>query len=151
MDIKEKNGIYYVTGIVDETCELESYNLPSGKINFDLSNLKAMNSSGIREWSLGIERLHIIPNYINCPHFFTMLFNITKQLIPEGASVESFQIPTNCVKCNREKVFIMKSGHDYFPGKSFSHEFPLCEFDGGELEAVCDVTSDFVFIERLKN
>ena len=151
MHIEEKNGIYFVHGVVDETCKLETYNLPSGKVNFDLSYLKAMNSSGIREWALGIERLHIIPNYINCPHFFSMLFNITKQLLPEGSSVESFQIPTTCIKCNKNKIFLMKLGRDFNPGENFTYKFPPCEIDNEQLEAVCDVDSDKFFIENLKS
>ena len=150
MNIEEKDGIFSVYGVVDEKLNLANYNIPSGKVKFDLTNLKSINSSGLREWVRGLDKYSITPIYMNCPHFFTMLLNITRELLEDGATVESFQIPSHCVVCDDFKVFQMKLGRDFFPGKAFTYNFPKCELDGGDFEPESDLESDYIFISTLK-
>lgn len=150
MNIEEKDGIFSVYGVVDEKLNLANYNIPSGKVKFDLTNLKSINSSGLREWVRGLEKYSITPIYLNCPHFFTMLLNITRELLEDNATVESFQIPAHCSVCDDYKTFQMKLGRDFFPGKPFTYEFPKCDLDGGTFEPESDMESDYIFISTLK-
>ncbi len=78
MNIEEKNGLYFVSGTIDEETRLNKFNLPTGRIKLDISNLKSMNSTGLREWINGLASLNIVPTYVNCPHFFVLLLNILK-------------------------------------------------------------------------
>lgn len=150
MNIEEKNGIYYVSGVVDEDCKLNKFNLPPGKVKFDLSGTKSMNSIGLREWVNGLAALNVIPTYINCPHFFVLLLNILRDLFGNNAVIESFQIPATCTQCGNNKTFIATLGKDFFPGKTFTYKLPKCENDGGELETDSDLESDYHFIQALK-
>jgi hypothetical protein len=151
MNIEKIDGIYYICGSINEDLDLDQYQLPSGKVKFDLSRLKNMNSVGIRDWVKAMQRLKISPIYLNCPDFFILLLNITRELFTNDAEIESFQIPTTCMKCGREKTYIAKYGVDFFPGKAFQYRIPTCEFDQGDLEAMSDIESDYNFIEQMKN
>ena len=149
MIIEEKNGVYFVTGTIDEETKLDKFNLPSGKLKFDLINLKSMNSTGLREWINGLKGLNITPTYLNCPHFFVLLLNMMRELFENGACIESFQIPTTCMKCENNKMLIVTLGKEFFPGKPFVYKLPKCEIDGGELETDSDLASDYYFITEL--
>ena len=150
MNIEEKNGIYFVSGNIDENCKLSHYNLPSGRVKFDLTLLKYMNSIGLREWVNGLANLKIVPTYINCPHSFVLLLNIMKELSADDACIQSFQITATCRQCGNRKTLIATLGHDFFPGKQFVYKLPKCEIDGGELDTDSDLDSDYYFITELK-
>ena len=150
MQIQKKDEIYIVSGVIDESCNLDNFNLPSGKVKFDLSGLKTFNSVGIRDWISGLNKLKIIQTYINCSHGFVLLLNMVKEFIANDAVIESFQIPAYCNICEENKIIIARAGYEFFPSKVFSYKLPKCEIDGSDLEPMSDFDADYYFIELLK-
>ena len=150
MHIQEKQGVYFVSGDINEDSNLNTYNLPSGKIRLDLSDLKSINSIGIRMWINGLEKFNITPIYINCPHFFVSLLNMVRELFENKALIESFKIPVYCPACRENSDLTLRSGIDFSPGKVFSYTFPKCKNDESTLESIVDIDTDFYFIQELK-
>ncbi len=150
MDVQLKDGIYFVSGDITETCNLGEFGLPSGQVKFDLGNVRTINSCGVREWILGISKLKISPIFFNCPQSVVMQFNMVKEFLSNNAKVESFQIPAYCENCGEQKVFVMKLGKEYNMGKKLEYELPKCEKDGCSIESDVDFESYFYFIENLK-
>ena len=150
MDVQLKDGIYYVTGDITETCNLNDFGLPSGIVKFDLGGVRSINSCGVREWILWISKLKINAIFHNCPQAVVMQFNMVKEFLANNAKVESFQIPAYCENCGEQKSFLMRSGKEYTPGKKLEFELPKCEKEGCSIESDVDFESYFYFIEHLK-
>jgi len=150
VEVQLKGDIYFVSGDITETCNLGDFGLYSGQVKFDLSNIRTINSTGVREWINWIGKLKISPIYLNCPQSVVMQFNMVKEFLSNNAKVESFQIPAYCENCGEQKVFIMKLGKEYFIGKKLDYELPKCEKESCSIESDVDFESYFYFIENLK-
>jgi hypothetical protein len=150
VDVQLKDGMYYVSGDITETCNLSEFGLPSGQVKFDLGNVRTINSCGVREWILWISKLKINPIYYNCPQSVVMQFNMVKEILANNVKVESFQIPAYCDTCAEQKIFVLRSGKEFTPGKKLDYELPKCEKEGCSIESDVDFESYFYFIENLK-
>jgi hypothetical protein len=150
VDVQLKDGMYYVSGDITETCNLSEFGLPSGQVKFDLGNVRTINSCGVREWILWISKLKINPIYYNCPQSVVMQFNMVKEILANNVKVESFQIPAYCETCAEQKIFVLRSGKEFTPGKKLDYELPKCEKEGCNIESDVDFESYFYFIENLK-
>ncbi len=150
MDVQLEDGMYYVSGDITETCNLSEFGLPSGQVKFDLGNVRTINSCGVREWIFWISKLKINPIYYNCPQSVVMQFNMVKEILANNVKVESFQIPAYCETCAEQKIFVLRSGKEFTPGKKLDYELPKCEKEGCSIESDVDFESYFYFIENLK-
>lgn len=150
MDVQLKDGIYFVSGDITETCNLGEFGLPPGQVKFDLSNVRTINSCGVREWIVWIGKLKIVPIFYNCPQSVVMQFNMVKEFLSNAAKVESFQIPAYCENCGEQKIFTVKLGKEYNMGKKLEYQPPKCEKDGCNVESDVDFESYFYFIENCK-
>lgn len=148
LNIEEKDGIYFVSGRIEEGFSFDKNKIPSGKVYFNLSGIKSFNSIGIRDWLEGLTRLNISPIYKECPHSFVLMLGMLRELYA-NSFIESFQIPAFCPTCGENKVFLARSGHDFFPGKRFEYQLPKCEKDQSQLEFEGDYESDYYFVEEL--
>jgi hypothetical protein len=150
VDIQVKDGLYYVTGDITESCELGGFNLPSNtSIRFDLGGVRTINSCGVREWISWITKLKITPIYTNCPQSVVMQFNMVKEFLGNNSKVESFQIPAYCENCGEQKIFLLTSGKEFKPGEKLEFNLTLCDREGCNLESDVDFESYFYFVEEL--
>lgn len=150
MEVQLKDGTYFVSGDITETCDLGGFGIPSGTVKFDLGGVRTINSTGVREWIIWINKLKVTPIYYNCPQAVVMQFNMVKEFLVNGVKVESFQIPAYCENCGEQKTFTLRSGKEYTPGKKLEYELPKCDKEGCSIESDVDFESYFYFIENLK-
>ncbi|MAZ49876.1 MAG: hypothetical protein CME65_15040 [Halobacteriovoraceae bacterium] len=96
---KESKGdkvVFRLSGQIDEDAELLKLDFSDAKeIEFNLDNVKLINSCGIRDW---VEFQKTIPesvkiSYSFCPQIIIEQINIIKGFIRPGAKVESFYAP----------------------------------------------------------
>ncbi|KAB8030908.1 hypothetical protein [Fluviispira multicolorata] len=151
MEVQLKDGIYFVSGDITETCDLGGFGLPSGSVHFDLGSVRTINSCGVREWITWINKLKITPIYSNCPQSVVMQFNMVKEFLSNNSKVESFQIPAYCENCGEQKIYLLRSGKEFQFGKKLEYELKKCEKDGCCIESDVDFESYFYFIESLKS
>ncbi|MGZ3687157.1 MAG: hypothetical protein ACXWPM_06590 [Bdellovibrionota bacterium] len=90
-------------GKIDEESSFDRIQVPAtSKIVFDLKAIEAINSCGIREWIKWIKA--ISPGkrlvYRHCPRVIVDQINMVDGFLPEGASVESFELPYFCENCS---------------------------------------------------
>ncbi len=150
MEISLRDGIYYVSGDITETCELATAKLPQGAVRLDLGGVRTINSCGVREWISWIGKLGIQPVYINCPQPVVMQFNMVREFLANNARVESFMVPAYCETCSQQKNFLLRSGVEFKPGEPLEDfEIPKCAQAGCAIEADVDFDSYLYFIEDL--
>jgi len=150
MEINLRDGVYFVSGDITETCELATAKLPQGAVKFDLAGVRTINSCGVREWIGWIGKLGIQPVYINCTQPVVMQFNMVREFLGNNARVESFMVPAYCETCGTQKNFLLRSGVEFKPGEALE-EFAItkCATQGCALEADVDFDSYLYFIEDL--
>lgn len=102
-----ENGVHSVaiSGILDENYgDLTNLTFPpGGSLYFDLKELTALNSIGIREL---MKWLHALPNpvmsFANCPSVFILQLNMIAEFLPARARIYSFYVPYYSEKTNEE-------------------------------------------------
>lgn len=149
MEIVDNGGIFAVSGDITESCDLSGANLPSGQVRFDLGGVRSINSCGVREWITWINKLKIQPVYVNCPQAVVMQFNMVREFLGGGATVESFQVPAYCENCGQQKVFLLTSGKEFQPGQTLDFQLAKCGEEGCSIECDVDPESYLYFIEEL--
>lgn len=139
------------SGTLDEDVNfsivLESINKMSAvlkSIRFDLGHVRRMNSCGVREWILLMERM---------PAAFPLTFLNVNELMVEqatmlpgifgkrGAQVLSFHVPYHCASCNSDVSVVIEpkdvrrdDGSPHAPEKKCSKCGGNLDFDGIEEE-----------------
>jgi hypothetical protein len=152
VDIKEKDGIYYVVGDITESCDLGGFNLPSAcAIKFDLGGVRTINSCGVREWISWIKKLKVNPTYTNCTQSIVMQFNMVKEFLGQHSKIESFQVPAYCDNCGEQKIYLLRNGHEFKPGEKVEFKLPTCDKEGCSVESDVDFESYFYFVEEIKS
>ena len=78
----------------------------SGKLNelssFDFQALESLNSSGLRNWIVGLDASSSKVIYRNCPVFLVSQFVMIPDLVRDVVYIESFEMPFVCYDCNQE-------------------------------------------------
>src|SRR6185437_6374731 len=78
-------------------------------IQFDLGHVTALNSCGVREWLLFMERLNGVINcaFINVTEVFIDQANMITNLFGRSANpILSFHAPYHCPQCNSETTML---------------------------------------------
>ena len=149
VDIKQNNGVVYLSGDISEASQFANLPIASGEVRMDMAGIRSINSTGVREWALWLGRSSIKPTYVNCPPAVVMQLNIIPQLLENGAVVESFYLPAYCPSCQKQILFLLRSGHEFFPGKAPTIALPLCGCDDAPYESDVDLDEYFYFVEQL--
>lgn len=103
-------------GSMDENMKLNQIQLKDGgTIIFDLGEVTRINSIGIREWIIWINRNAANHKIIfrNCPRAIIDQANLVPGFLPPAAVIESFHIPFACFDCNTSDTRIMQMGKDF--------------------------------------
>lgn len=104
-----------IAGIIDEDVDFTQYSLGGIKqLEFDLNNVKSINSCGIREWIkwLGTNGTAKM-TYVNCPKIIVDQINMVDGFLPSNGKVLSFYVPYYNDDSGSEKNVLFKHGAEY--------------------------------------
>lgn len=144
-------------GIVDEDLNLKPLHeavarLPAGqKVVFDLSQITRMNSVGVREWILLLERS--MPGHVKIEiKAVAQLIVEQANLIPnmlgkKGTPIRSFQAPYFCPTCNLEDTQVLKPEAVLASGVAKAPQ-RQCKQCGKDLEFDWNEEEYFSFLKR---
>lgn len=104
-----------VSGVLDEDTDFSKISLPSnGEVHFDLSQVKSINSCGIRDW---IKWLSATPEisvvFHQCPKVIVDQINMVQGFLPERGKVDSFFVPYFSEETEEEKLVLFRTGAEY--------------------------------------
>ena len=99
------SNIFSFKGDIDEDANFTEHSLKSlNKAVFDLEEVTAINSCGIREW---INWLKTSPDtklvFRNCPKIIVDQFNMVAGFFPMNGEIESFYVPYYCETSGSKK------------------------------------------------
>jgi hypothetical protein len=90
-------------------------------MEFDMGHVSHLNSCGVREWVLMMERLPpTLPlKFFNVNEVIVDQANMIPNLLgKKGTPVASFHAPFHCDKCNKDVMLLMEPGHVKFEGNT---------------------------------
>lgn len=149
MEIEKKNDMFFVSGDITESSDFSKIDHPKGQSKFEMSGVRSVNSPGVRAWVLWIKKHQVKATYVNCSQAVVMQFNMVRELLENGAMVESFQVPCYCETCGKEKTYVLTSGVDFQPGQPVTFEPKKCDQENCGIELDIDPESYFYFVESL--
>jgi hypothetical protein len=144
--IEFKNDAWLISGDITGNSDIASAGISGGRNVFDFSELRIINSMGVRAWVQGLDKLGISPVYRNCPPSIVMLFNMIPEFLGKEGQVESFLVPTYCETCGSIGNILLKRGQDFEPGESVNLKIPPCTTPACHPEADIDPDSYFYFV-----
>jgi hypothetical protein len=144
-----KDNAWNVSGDISETFDMGTFGIPGGKVTFDFTALRVINSGGVRAWVQGLNKLDITPIYRNCPASIVMLFNMIPEFLGKHGRVESIQVPTYCSHCGNMGSTLLHYGKDFEAGKPVQLKGLSCTRPECTPEADVDTDSYFYFVEHV--
>lgn len=104
-----------LNGAIDETFSQSSPQIPKAEnIEFNLSGLKSINSTGIREWIKYSQSLAgSTITFVNCPKVFIDQVNMVQGFIPNGSKINSFFVPYYNEDNDTEKNVLFTFGQEF--------------------------------------
>ena len=105
MDIDFKNGVYHLSGRLDEYSEFESLVGAPDPLKISLGKVQSINSIGVRKFlAFTIARSPKKFEFYECTPDFIANVNVIPQMLgtPSDASqIKSFYVPFSCESCKR--------------------------------------------------
>jgi CheY-like chemotaxis protein len=119
----------------------------AGRVEFDLSGVRYMNSSGVRNWAAFLRLLKDVDyTFVRCSVAFTSQAGMVPAVIGKGR-IESFLAPYHCDECDRSEERLLQTAALTIPAPVIPPRF-RCSQCGGEL-AFDDVAERyFAFLEH---
>lgn len=104
-----------VTGTIDEDVDFGLYSLEgAGNIDMHLSDVKSINSCGIREWIKWIGSAGQVPVVYNeCPKIIVDQINMVQGFLPALGKVQSFFVPFYSEDSGDEKNVLFTNGKEF--------------------------------------
>lgn len=109
----ENKPLLTLIGDIDEEAVFPTLTNLSGEVYLDLKAVYSINSIGIRAWIMWfgeMESLKFI--FLNCPKALVMQMNMVDGFLPQGAQVQSLQVPFYCENCDEEKDIVFRVGDE---------------------------------------
>lgn len=138
-------------GHIDEDASFAGLEFgPENQIIFDLQEVSAINSCGIREW---INWIRTAPSgsqiiYKNCPKVIVDQINMVAGFLPDNAKVESFYVPYYCESSGNEKMVLFTEGKEFKDGEVFPPEDIKDDETGEFMEMDVIEAKYFKFLNR---
>lgn len=114
----EKDGSAWkvkMSGTIDEDVDFGQYALTGApKVDLFLSDVKSINSCGIREWIKWIGTAGpVAVSYNDCPKIIVDQINMVQGFLPAQGRVNSFFVPFYSEDSGGEKNVLFQAGQDY--------------------------------------
>lgn len=104
-----------VSGSVDEDVDFTPFSLAGPtKVEFFLSDVKSINSCGIREWIKWVSTSGSAQvKYHECPKIIVDQINMVQGFLPAGGQVVSFYVPYYNEESGSEKAVLFRDGQEF--------------------------------------
>lgn len=113
MNIDFKNGIYYLSGRLDEYAEFESLVSAPEPLKLNFGKLQSINSIGIRKFlAFVIARAGKKFEFYECTPDFITNVNVIPQMLgtpSDSSQVKSFYVPFSCESCKRIETLLIQT------------------------------------------
>lgn len=129
-----QNGIRFV-GSIDEDTNLDEvlrslpHVSPSQLLDLDLADLERINSIGVREWILFLEKLSQLSpfQFSQVSQAFIEIANSVPTILgKKGTPVLRFAAPYHCPKCSRDEVRVFTKAQIKKTGTTYQFPTELC-------------------------
>lgn len=117
-EIAGKMATFRPVGVVDEECnfsvvltKIEQMGPANFEFRFDLGHIQRINSIGIKEWLLLMERMPPVARYsfVNVSELMVEQANMISGIFGRpGTPVHNFQAPYHCDTCNKDLVIMLE-------------------------------------------
>ncbi len=116
-----------------------------GEIWIDLSEVKRINSCGVREWIKVISKSQARLHYRQCSSVIVSQFSMIPEFLGPFGQVESFETQYVCPHCGHEDSLLLVVGKDIAAGQdSYEHSPEMtCRECGDKME--CDHNPELYF------
>lgn len=161
MDLERESVLFRLSGTVDEDSPLmaildviKQSGAKLSEVQFDLGQVVRMNSCGIREWLLVMERLpkSTVRTFFNVNEIFVEQVNMIPSMLGgKGAQIISFEAPYRCDACSMDMPILLDPNQVKFDPKTAAPQAPemKCPKCGGVLEFAWLVEEYFAFLKRI--
>ncbi len=153
MDILLKNGVYHLSGRMDEFSEFDSLKHSTSPLRINIGKIDSINSIGVRKllafalaWSpRKVEFFEATPEFIGN-------VNVIPQLVgkePTGDAIRTFYVPYYCNSCKRTESELWDSTKVALDehGDILVHE-RVCSKCGESMELDAEPSEYFIFLKR---
>ena len=105
----------HISGAIDEDIDFSPYSLSgASSVDFELGQIKSINSCGIREWIKWISTAAGAPVVYNeCPKVIVDQINMVQGFLPSQGKVKSFYVPYFSEETESEKNILFREGAEY--------------------------------------
>lgn len=138
-----------LSGIIDEDVDFTHHGLQNAnQIEIDLSNVKSINSCGIREWIKWLSSAKEAKiSFKQCPKVIVDQMNMVDGFLPNNGMVESFFVPYYSDSTGEEKNVLFRNGIEY--NTQGSVQAPMIQDSkGSEMEMDVIESKYFKFIKK---
>jgi hypothetical protein len=115
--IEKASSAWKVTlaGVIDEDADFNPHSLAGAPaVDFQLANVKSINSCGIREWIKWVGSAGAVPvQYLECPKIIVDQINMVQGFLPATGKVLSFYVPFYNDDSGEEKSVLFTLGKEY--------------------------------------
>lgn len=138
-----------LTGVIDEDVDFTHHGLQNAQqIEVDLSNVKSINSCGIREWIKWLSSAKEAKiSFKQCPKVIVDQMNMVDGFLPTNGFVESFFVPYYSDATGEEKNVLFRNGIEF--NQQGSVQAPtIQDSKGTEMEMDVIESKYFKFIKK---
>lgn len=152
MQIDCKNGVYYLSGRMDEYSEFDSLTRVPEPLKLNIGGITAINSVGVRKFlSFTLSYSPKKFDFLECTSEFIANVNVIPQMLgslADKTQIKSFYVPFNCEACKRVEdrlyeraaIQITDAGDVLVPAAN-------CAKCGKQLELDVEPAEYFMFLE----
>ena len=138
-----------MAGTIDEDVDFSQFNLQGNPaVEVELSNIKSINSCGIREW---IKWMSTAPaasiTFNECPKVIVDQINMVDGFLPANAKVQSFFVPYYNDESGSEKNVLFRLGTE-FTENSVNPPATVQDEEGNAMEMDVIESKYFKFIKK---
>jgi hypothetical protein len=112
----DESIVIKLSGEIDEDSFFPEVDYSGAKnIEFNFEGLNNINSCGIRDWVGWLKKIptELNSSFINCPPFIIDQVNMINGFVPEGGTINSFQVPYYCDDTDEVIQKLYVRGVDY--------------------------------------
>lgn len=154
MDIDFKNGVYYLSGRLDEYSDFESLIGAPDPLKLNLGKLLSINSIGVRKFlAFAIARAPKKFEFYECTADIIANVNVIPQMLgtpPDARQIKSFFVPFSCESCKRVENGLFETAGLVF-NKDDEVEIPvrICAKCGNAMDLDVEKSEFFMFLNYL--
>ncbi len=154
MEIDLKNGIYHLSGRLDEFSEFESLVATPDPLKLNLGKIQSINSIGVRKFlAFVIARGQKKFEFYDCTADFIANVNVIPQMIgipSDARQIKTFHVPFSCESCKRvESSLYELSKLSVDDDGEIELDPRLCSKCGEEMDLDVEKSEFFLFLTYL--